>query len=246
MTIPQNHEFEAWDPSYVGHNAAHRKFLAEFKYLNCYYYLFFSAKDELQTHLAYAVEDADRIAREQGRVKARALGIITHVISNTQLQVVEVPRPDAATMAANFDGFLQTVSKHCVIASHRSLIDYTYDLLSEIDSSAQLLISEDDRDAVRARSMRPKKLLNLLSTLGIPFTTTSDMERRIRLLAESRNCLEHNDGLATPEWCKHADGYTLNAGDQVPIGSKEVGESLAIVNTVVRLLNLRACEKYEL
>jgi hypothetical protein len=246
MTVSPNHDLEAGAPAYEGHNAAHRKFFAEFKYLNAYYYLFLSAKGTLQTHLANAVEQADRIAREQGRAEARALGVVTHAKSNTQFQVVLVPRPDAAAMAANFDGFLHTVSTHCVIACHRSLIDYAYDLLCEIDGSGQLAIPKDDRDAVRARSARPNRLLKALSTLGIPLTTTSDLERRIRLLAESRNCLEHNDGLATSEWCKHADGYALKPGDQLPISSKEVGESLAVVETVVRSLNLRACKKYRL
>ena len=95
-------------------------------------------------------------------------------------------------------------------------------------------------------SKRPNKLLNSLNTLGIPLTSTFDLERRIRLLAESRNCLEHNDGLVTSAWRKLAEGYALNPGDHVPVGSKEVGESLAAVETVVRSINSRACEKFNL
>jgi hypothetical protein len=246
VTVQRDRDPEVGAPAYEGHNSAHRKFFSEFKYLNAYYYLFLSAKAKLQAHLLDAIAHADRIAREQGRTQARALGVVTHAISRSQFQAVVVPRPDAAAMAANFDGFLDAVSKHCIIASHRALVDYVYDLLLEIDSSGQLAISDEDRDAVKGRSARPNRLLKSLTALGIPLTVTPDLERRIRFLAESRNCLEHNAGLVTPEWCKHADGYALSPGDQVPTSSKEVGGSLAVVETVVRSLNLRACEKYRL
>jgi hypothetical protein len=158
--------------------------------------------------------------------------LVTHAISSTQFQAVIVPRADAAAMAVDFDGFLRSVSKHCITASHRLLIDYVYDLLLEIDGTGHMPVADKDRDALRARSARPGTLAKWLETAGIPLTTAPDLERRVRFLAESRNCLEHHAGVATAELCKYAHGYALNPGDEVPVGSKEVGESLAIVESV--------------
>jgi len=149
-------------------------------------------------------------------------------------------------MAADFDGFLRTVRIHCINASHRLLVDYIYDLLLEIDATGGMATLDQDRDALHARSVKPRRLVKLLEMVGVPRTTASDKERRIRFLAESRNSLEHNAGLATPKCCEYADGYTLKPGDPVPVEPKEVGESLAIVEAVVRSLNLRACKKYRL
>src|SRR5262245_46404310 len=183
MTAIPEIEVDVGAPAYQGLNAAHRSFFSEFKYLNAFYYLFVSAKDKLRLHLESAVADADRGARERGRPEALALCVVTHPISNTQFQAVVVPRADAAMMATDFDGFLRTVSRHCIVATHRLLIDYVFDLLLEIDNTSQLAIQEEDRDAIHARRASPKVLTRVLEVLGIPITTSSDLERRIRLLA---------------------------------------------------------------
>lgn len=245
VDAPQQ-EIDVGAPAYEGINAAHRNFFGEFKYLNALYYLFVSAKDKLRAHLESAVANADRAARELGRPQARALGLVTHAISNTQFQGVVVPRTDAAAMAADFDGFIRSVSKHCITGSHRLLIDYVYDLLLEIDGTGRMAVSEKERNAIRNRSARPSALAKWLATAGVPLTTTPELEGRVRFLAESRNCLEHNAGVATAELCKYAHSYALHPGDEVPVGSREVGESLAIVEAVARSLNVRACKKYRL
>lgn len=192
MTVHPKHHLEVGAPAYEGHNSAHRKFFSEFKYLNAYYYLFLSAKDKLQAHLVDAVDHADRIARDHGCTEARALAVVTHAISSTQFQTVVVPRADAAVMAANFDGFLDTVSKHCIVASHRSLIDYAYDLLLEIDRLEKLAIAAEDRNAVRARSAPPIRLLKSLTTLGYPsyydssFGATNSASRGVAQLSRAQ------------------------------------------------------------
>ncbi len=168
MTDAPEQEIDVGAPLYEGHNSAHRKFLGEYKYLNALYYLLYSTKDILRTHLENKIADGDREAPKYGRTQVRALFIVTHPISNTQFKVVTVKRDDAVAMAADFDGFLRTVRIHCINASHRLLVDYIYDLLLEIDATGGMAVLDQDRDALHARSVKPRKIGQIARNGGCP------------------------------------------------------------------------------
>ena len=93
--------------TYEGPNESHRKFCNSYRYLNALYYLVVACRGQLQTRL-----------NEDLKKPGIAVGIVTHVISNTQVQFVSVHKEDARAMAVNFDGFLSTFRKQTIVSAY--------------------------------------------------------------------------------------------------------------------------------
>jgi hypothetical protein len=229
---------------YEGPNSAHKAFRQEFKYLNALYYLIASAKDRLQEHLQRAMANAEAAAAARGRDGKYALGIVTHAISASQFQGVCVPKSDAEAMVQNFDGFIDLVSRHCVIAAHRAIIDFATDLLLELEQRSLISIAPTVQANLHQRRLRPAELAKQFTQIGEPIHTDPNELQRLHLLGETRNLLEHNDGRATKEYVQLVGDPTLTVGYLVRITGKEVGEAFALIQSTAASLNRRILERF--
>ena len=66
---------------------------------------------------------------------------------------------------------------------------------------------------------------------------------QLKKVSATRNIIEHNGGKVDSEFIK-LTGYNLNINDEVPMGSKEVGEALAITEHMVQCINSQVLEKW--
>ena len=217
---------------YAGPNNSHKIFRKEFVYLNALYYLLISCKDTLHQKLIHDL-------REQWLAK----GIVTHGISKTQFQVVTVYRKDAKKMASNFDGFVKVFNQQVFVSSHRALINYLHDILIELSNSKLIKLKEKDLEQLLDFRLSPKSLLKIINELGVNIASDEVELRQLKRVSATRNIIEHNSRKVNSEFIK-LTGYDLNIGDEVPIGSKELGEALAITEHAVQYVNRQVLEKW--
>ena len=180
---------------YEGPNRAHRRFRQEFKYLNALYYLILSGKDILREHLQLQMAQADRDAAATRSTDGYALTIVTNVISKTQFQGISVAKPDAETMLRDFDGFIDLLNRHSIIAAHRAIVDFATDLLIELEEEeSRITIAPSVNRDLHQRRLQPSKLAEQFERINEPIHEDSNQMQRLRLLGEMRNLLEHNEG----------------------------------------------------
>src|SRR5262245_24483343 len=142
-------------------------------------------------------------------------------------------------MVQNFDRFIDLVSRHCVIAAHRAIIDFATDLLLELEQKSLISIAPAVKANLHQRRLRPAELAKLFTQLGEPIHTDPNGLQRLHLLGETRNLLEHNDGRTTKEYVQLAGDPTLAVGDLVRIKGKEVGDAFALIQSTTASLNRR-------
>ncbi len=229
---------------YEGQNRAHRIFREEFKYLNAMYYLVVSDKDSLRRHLESKMARMDKAAGPSGA--SYALGIVTHVISGTQFQGVSVPKPDAKAMLDHFNRFIDLLNRHSIIAAHRAIIDFATDLLIELEEQSRITITPSQRENLHQRRLRPSKLAEQLEKIGEPLHADTEVLRRLCVLGEMRNLLEHNAGRATQEYVRLTGDRGVAPGDQVRVTGKDVGEAFALINSTAASLNRRVVRRFNL
>ncbi len=110
---------------YEGRTRSHAKFREKFKYANALYYLIVTGKDRLREHLA----------AELGKRRTELpyiLGMVTHVVSQTEMALVTIHSTDAQAMIDDFDQFIATHDRQCIISAHRMGLDFALDLLEEL------------------------------------------------------------------------------------------------------------------
>ena len=62
----------------------------------------------------------------------------------------------------------------------------------------------------------------------MPIADTGDVKISLKQLAVLRNVIEHNDEKATGLYCDLYPEYGLSPGDEIPVGSREVGHSFSV------------------
>ena len=242
-----NRDIERLVSPYEGPNDAHKAFRQEWKYLNALYYLVVSGKDVLREHLKSQMANAEATATARGTDGKYALGLVTHGISTSQFRFIGVRGSDAKTMVNNFHGFIDTLSRHCVIAAHRLIVDYANDLLIELDRLALITtISPSVKSDLHQRTLRPAELATQFKKIGEPISLDKNDSQRLHLLGETRNLLEHNNGRVTEKYRRLVWDPSLSAGDPVHITSKEVGEAFVLIETTAESLNTRVLKRFKL
>lgn len=231
------HQSSSWNEAYC-------RFRDEYRYLNTFFYLFLTGKEKLQEHLKDQINKHDEGKVTQGEPLDYMMGVVTHVYSRSKFKGVNVARSDAVKMASDFSGFLSIVSKHCIISAHRSVVDYSFDLLHELYNQGHIEFEDKVKEAVFSRRMRPAKLNSLLEDCKIPISTENHILDQWRWLAELRNCIEHNGSLATKEFISFADEIELKLGEPIPTGPKEVGEALALIEEICQSMNQKTHTQY--
>jgi hypothetical protein len=124
------------------------------------------------------------------------------------------------------------------------MVDLALDLLEELLDQSVIVLPNDLAEEIRGRFISPKNLSRAWEDFGVPVAATDDVETSLRQLSELRNVIEHNDEKATALYCELYPEYGFSPGDKVPVGSREVGHSLAIVDHVAEALDRRASEKW--
>ena len=134
--------------------------------------------------------------------------------------------------------------RQCIISAHRLILDFAIDLLEELMDEA--LIDPGDKLAAKIRERRvpPDRLHRTWANLGVPVADADEDDVRLRQLSELRNVIEHNDERATEPYCNLFPEHGLQPGETVPVGRREVGYSLAIIEHVAESLDRRAVEKW--
>ncbi len=219
---------------YAGPNNSHKIFRKEFIYLNALYYLIISCKDTLRQRLIHDLKG-----------QGIAFGVVTHGISRKQFQLVTVYKEDAEKMASNFDGFISVFNQQVFVSSHRALINYLHDILIELFNSTLIKLRKKDLEQLLDFSLSSKSLLKIISELGMNIASNEAELLQLKRLSATRNIIEHNSRKVNSEFIK-LTGYDLNIDDEVPIGSKEVGEALAITEHTVQYVNMQVLEKWPL
>ena len=215
---------------YVGENHAHKVFVEKYRFLNALYYLVVSNKQVLEENFQKACQPP-----------AKVVGVVTHPISNTQFQGVFVPTQDAFEMAEDFDGFVKIFNHQTICTSYLYYVDFCMDLLEEITSSGDVAISEKMSIRLQERFMSLDHVKKIyIDELGINLYSEPSDEMRLNYLLATRNTIEHADCRVNREYLR-LTGSNLALGDLIPASSKEVGESLALVEHLAMHLN-KSCE----
>jgi|LGVE01.1.fsa_nt_gb hypothetical protein len=217
---------------YEAPNRSHIQFRREFVYLNALYYLVVSCKDSLRQKL---VDDLKR-----GGV---ALGIVTHAINKSQFQSVLVYSSDAKRMANDFEGFINLTNQQVFISSHRMLINYLHHILVDTVDLNLINLSGSEKDQLHDYGISSKNLFRIFDSNGIKIAKNDLEINQLKRLSATRNIIEHNNGEVNAEYLE-LTGYDLKIGDKALIGSKEVGEALAITEYVVQQVNIQAVNKW--
>jgi hypothetical protein len=231
---------------YEGPNGAHKSFRKEFKVLNGLYYLIFSAKDVLREHLKHTMANAEASAAKLGKGATYALGVVTHAISGAQSQITSVPEGDLKEMVNDFDGFIDLLNRYCIIAAHRAFVDFEHNLLIELDQHSLTNLSPLDKNDLYKRRLQTDRLFRQFKKAGEPIHTNMNELHRLRILIETRNVLEHNDGRATKKYIQLIGNASFSEGDPVRITSKEVAETFGLIETTVASLNQRVLKRFNL
>lgn len=231
---------------YEGRTRSHAKFREKFKYANALYYLIVSGKGRLREHLATSLREGQREGLKLGHPPGapHIFGMVAHVVSQTEFSLVTIHSTDAQAMIDDFDQFIATHDRQCIISAHRMILDFALDLLEELLDQSLIVLPDDLVEKVRSRFICPKKLSRAWEKLGVPVAATDDVETSLRRLSALRNVIEHNDERATKEYCDLFPEHGLGPGDRIPVGIREVGLSLAIVDHAAEILDRRALEKW--
>ena len=124
------------------------------------------------------------------------------------------------------------------------ILDFALDLLEELLEHSLIVLPYDLVARINDRFINPKRLLRVWTELEVPVAATEDEATKLQRLSELRNVIEHNDERATALYCELFPEHGLGPGDRIPVGSREVGYSLAIVEHVAEFLDRRALEKW--
>ena len=131
---------------YEGPNRSHRKFRANYKYLNALYYLVVSGRQCLRAHLAKQLAKGEAEATPK---RGFALGVVTDVISQTEFSAVTVSGSDLRDMIDDFSGFTDTLARQSVIGAHRMFVDYAVDLLNELLGRNLVVLGPENEQRIR-------------------------------------------------------------------------------------------------
>ena len=173
-----------------------------------------------------------------------ALGVVTHPISRSQFESITIGHDDAVEMASNVNVFLELVSKHTVVAAHRAIVDFANGLLLELQSGGNVSLDTSVVEKLHERRMSPKELTKTYEEIKLPLTTQVESHRKLHMLSETRNCIEHNGGRVNKKLAELARDPILVEGDPLALGTREMGGALALVGSLALSLDKRAASEF--
>ena len=253
---------------YIGPNLAHQVFKQRVVNAKMLLFAFQRNLDHLNNWFQTNVDDARRRAGGDNF----SIGIITEVLSNTQMRLLNIPGNEARLVAGDFGHFARHVYETIYTNINRVLVDFLIDLYAEIGradprilrsnktltfeevidtpSVLELIIekqrvqlSHAGRDELAAKFTRIG--LPLLPE-GLPANECEFLDRESRLLWATRNILEHNQGVVNDLFLKQCPNADLKRGDLIRIDVALLGKAFASAEGLADNLNRRAVEKFTL
>jgi hypothetical protein len=229
---------------HVWPNASHRNFRERFLCLNTSTFLLHTSQSQLRQTL---IDQLHAMASRHGNFAEYAMGVITaaeKVDDNVRLRGLHVAKDDAWYVADNTKGFLDLVQRQALVSAHRIMVDYCFDLVAELIAIQALTVGDDVHRKICDRNLSISQLPKLLTSAGVWFPVESDLPSRLHLLAETRNCIEHDGGLASDIWPKLAGRTDVQVGAPLPISADMVSDALDHVDAAANLINCQAIQRF--
>jgi hypothetical protein len=197
-------------------------------------------KDSLLATFQKDIEDA----RKRGTGEF-AIGIVTKGISPTQFKGINIRENESNLIAKDFQEFQSQIYGKSFTEVHRIFVDYMIDLFNEIlaihpkPKKYPYLSYKKNRD----------KAFNDISLDVLPSTNTGgatlvELKNRLNDLETTRHLLEHNNGIVNKHFLQRVSTTTYKLGERINIGPEEIGEVIALVETIAEDLNKRALKKF--
>jgi len=232
--------------AYIGLNKAHQQFVQKMTNEKVFVYLIMENKDSLFASFQEKIDDARQRSIKMGSCEF-SIGIITKVISPTQLKGITIRPNESTLIVEDFAQFESQVYGKAFAEIHRIFVDYQIDLYREI---VQKCPSMQERDNLSYKGPRQDAFeeigLRILPGKDIGGSTSKDLETRLHALECTRHLIEHSSGIVDERFLKLNPGTPLSIGQRIPVGPEQIGEAIALIETLAEDLNKRAVQKYHL
>lgn len=226
--------------AYIGHNKAHRQFVQKItneKIFVC------SIMKNMGNLISTFQKDVDAV-RRTGH-KEFALAVVTKVVSPTQFKAINVRENESALIAENSQAFQSQVYGKAFAEVHRIFVDYTVDLLDEILNRTPNPKKYDDMSRKKIRDKAYDDVgICILPGKDTGGITADEIRDRLNDLENTRHVIEHNNGIVDERYLQRNPKTRHKLGERIVIGPEQIGEAIALVETLAEDLNERVLGKF--
>jgi len=244
--IEKQEQMQRLTRAYIGPNKAHQQFVQKITNEKTFVFLIMNNKKSLFSTFQDKIESARQRSRKMGNQEF-AIGIVTKGISTTQFKGIHIRENESTLIAKDFKELEAQVYGKSFAELHRIFVDYQVDLYREI---LQKCPSFPKHDNLSYKATRQKAFdeiaLPILPNRNIGGSTPKELEIRLNELESIRHLIEHNNGVVDQQFLQRNAGSSLHIGDRVSIEPEQIGEAIALVETLAEDLNKRATGKYHL
>jgi len=226
--------------AYIGHNKAHQQFVRKVTNEKIFVYLIMKNMENLISTFHTEVDAIRRAGH-----KEFALAIVTKVVSPTQFKAINVRENESALIAENSEAFQSQVYGKAFSEVHRIFVDYTVGLLDEILSKTPNPKKYDDISYKRIRDKAYDDVgISILPGKDIGGITADEIWDRLNNLENTRHVIEHNNGIVDEHYLQRNPKKRHKLGERIVIGPEQIGEAIALVETLAEDLNRRVLDKF--
>ncbi len=230
--------------AYIGPNRAHRQFVQKITNEKIFVHLIMKNKDALLSTFHEQVEQARQKARQKGSQEF-GITIVTKVISPTQFRGITIRDNESALIAKDFEEFQSQIYGKAFAEVHRIFVDYTIDLYNEILEIRPDLTKYDNLSYAEVRHKAFNAIgLDVLPNTNIGGATPYQLANRLNDLGNTRHLIEHNNAIVDELFLRRNPTTTYRLGERVNIEPDEIGQAIALVETLAEDLNKKAIEKF--
>lgn len=226
--------------AYIGPNKAHRQFVQKITNEKTFVYLIMKNMDNLVSTFRKDVEETRQLGG-----KEFAIGIVTKGISTTQFKAINIRANESVLIARDSQEFQSQVYGKAFAEVHRIFVDYTVDLLHEI---IERLPSPQKYDDLSYKTVRDRVFgdigLAILPAINTGGLTPDQLKDRLNELENTRHIIEHNNCIVDMIFLRRNPSTTYKLGERVNIQPEQIGEAIALVETLAEDLNERALRKF--
>ena len=226
--------------AYIGPNSAHRKFVEKITNEKVFLYIIMRSKDALLSTFHENIEKA----RQKGS-KEFAIVIVTKVISSTQFKGINIRENESVLIAKDSQEFQSQIYGKSFTNVHRIFVDYMIDLFNEILAIHPKLKKHNYLSYKKNRDEAFNDIdLDVLPSTDTGGATPDKLKNRLNDLENTRHLIEHNNGIVDKHFLQRVSTTTYQLGERINISPEEIGEAIALVETLAENLNKRALNKF--
>jgi hypothetical protein len=253
---------------YIGSNGAHQSFKREIVNAKVLFLQIRGAREQLKKNFEEKINNARRAAPG-----SFSIGMVTEVISPTQIGVLNIPHNEADLVARDYDALETQFNAILYCDLQRILESFLLDLYAEIarkeprvlTSKKTVTFEEVLKTTNLVELLLEKQLMSLshadreifedqFADMGLPIVCHEEIaqpEREVRaqefrLLWGVRNVLQHSHGIVNALFLRKVPNSDYKLGDQIVIDAPKLGRAFAAVESIADELNKRAIIKYDI